>query len=48
MSEAMDIAKPKVIPLAKHLKVIVGSGGIHRFSVPLSKQPIAFYLFVSY
>lgn len=47
MSEAVNIAKSKVIPFAKRLKVIVGSRGIHRLSVPLSEQPIAFYPFVS-
>ena len=41
MSEAVNIAEPQVIPLAKSLEVIVGSGGVHRLSVPLSEQPIA-------
>ena len=48
MSEAVDIAKSDIIPLAKRLKVIVRSGGIHRFSVPLSEQPVALDPFVTY
>lgn len=41
MSEAVNIAKSDIIPLAKRLKIIVGRGGIHRLSVPLSEQTVA-------
>lgn len=48
MSEAMDIAEPQIIPFAKRLKIIVGRGGIHRFSVPLSEQTVALDPLVTY
>ena len=41
VSEAVNIAKSDIIPLAKRLKIIVGRGGIHRLSVPLSEQAVA-------
>lgn len=48
MSEAVNIAKSDIIPLAKRLKVIVWRGWVHRLSVPLSKQAVALDPFVTY
>ncbi len=48
MSEAVNIAKSDIIPLAKRLKIIVGRGGIHRLAVPLSEQTVALDPLVSY
>lgn len=48
MSEAVDIAEPQIIPLAKCLKVIVRCGRIHRLSVPLSEHAVALDPFVTY
>lgn len=48
MSEAVNIAKSDIIPLAKRLKVIIGSGGVHRFTVPLGEQTVALDPFVTY
>ena len=47
VSEAVDITEPQVIPLAKRLKIVIGSRGVHRLAVPLSEQPIVFYPLVS-
>lgn len=48
VSEAVNIAKSDIIPLAKRLKIIVGRGWVHRLSVPLSEQTVALDPFVTY